>query len=121
MGLWLDYPGLQPHANNRQGAEVELSLVRSRCPQHRTMPSYELTTSKHRHHATNARRRKSFTAAHFRSLPRISADSGLCVTGIIERRIHHAPYPHPRNSTQILASERMLPRVSAESPYREEA
>jgi hypothetical protein len=85
------------------------------------MTRYELTTAKHRHPTTNALHCKSFTTADFRTLPRVSADSAIRVTGKRECRIHHAPYPRPRNSTPILASERMLPRVSAKSPYREEA
>ncbi len=85
------------------------------------MTRYELTTSKHRHPSLNALNCKSFTTAHFRSLPRLSANSVLRVTGERECRIHHPPYPRPRNATLTLPSERMQPRISAESPYRLEA
>lgn len=85
------------------------------------MARYELTTAKHTAPTTKALRRKPFTAAHFRSQPRISAGSARCVTGFRDCRIHHPPFPLPRNATPTLSSERMLPRLSAESPYREEA
>jgi len=85
------------------------------------MTRYELTASEHRHPATNALHCKSFTTADFRSLPRVSADSAISVTGRSECRIHQTAVPHPRNSTPTLPSERTLPRTSADPSYRPEA
>lgn len=84
------------------------------------MTRYELTAAKHTRPTTRALRRKPFTAAHFRRLPQLSADSALRVTGFRAWRTHHPPYARPRNATRTLSSERMSPRISAESTYREE-